>query len=65
MLKVYVPDTMLSEVSDLCSDISLAAGIPICCGSDNFGLYVNAPNAEWATRLSVLLSEDNDARCAG
>lgn len=57
MLKVYVPDTLVSQVGDWCGGISLAAGVPICCESDNSGLYVKAPNAEWATRLSALFSE--------
>ena len=43
MLKIYVPKVLSGEIGDWCSSISLAAGVPICWGTDQLGHFVNAP----------------------
>ncbi len=57
MLKIYFPKVLSREIGDWCSSLSLAAGVPICCGSDHLGHYVNAPSADWATQLSAAFAD--------
>ena len=57
MLKIYVPKVLSGEIGDWCSSISLAAGVPICWGTDQLGHFVNAPSADWVTSLSAAIAD--------
>jgi hypothetical protein len=57
MLKIYIPSILSGEIDHWCGSISLAAGVPLSCGKDHLGHYVNAPSAEWATPLTAAVAD--------
>lgn len=57
MLKLYVPKMLSPEIADWCSNLSLAAGVPICWGNDHHGHFVNAPSAAWVPPLSAAIAD--------
>lgn len=57
MLKIYVPKMLNAEIVEWCSSLSLAAGVPISCGSDHLGHFVNAPSADWVPPLSAAIAD--------
>lgn len=57
MLKLYVPKMLSPGIADWCSNLSLAAGVPICWGNDHLGHFVNAPSAAWVPALSAAIAD--------